>query len=87
MTKIEELILEIEGKICYAESTGNMKSKAELVDAKNILTTIQSAREKEHLCISCNRGDLGCCGHKPTTVICKKVVECIMYRESSDAQV
>ena len=37
MNKIEELMIEIDGKISYADSTGNCSDREELIEAKKLL--------------------------------------------------
>ena len=47
MNNYEEILLEIEGKIAYADSTGNMQAKHELVEiTKAIKKLMEEKREK-----------------------------------------
>lgn len=46
MSKVEEIILEIDGKIAYAESVGNVKSKEELIEIRNVLTNYKKSKEE-----------------------------------------
>lgn len=80
MNRIDELLLEIEGKIGYADSTGNQQSKSELLKAKRVLQCLKNSEEHESLCNTCDRGNIGCCFQQPNIVIERKVIICSSYK-------
>lgn len=43
MSKAEEIILEIDGKIAYAEATGNHSAKEELLDIKQLIVDYKNS--------------------------------------------
>lgn len=82
MNKIDEIICEIEGKIAYADSTGNFSAKGELCDIRSLLLSFKNSRESESLCISClEKQKTGCCFKMPNVVLDRKVVRCTDYRK------
>lgn len=83
MNKFQEIILDIEGKISYAESTGNYDNKKELVHVKKFVECSESLyhRSETDLCTSCRRGNFFECGNKPTTMIQGRVLECRGYKD------
>lgn len=81
MNKCDEIILEIEGKIQYAKSTGNAKAEVELQEIKLFLESLNGIEDMKTLCEKCYRGELGNCFCKPGLVINKKVVRCPMFKE------
>ena len=46
MTKYEEVLLEIEGKIAYADSTGNMTAKHELSEMSVAIKKLMEEKAK-----------------------------------------
>lgn len=46
MSKAEELIAEIDGKISYADVTGNMEAKSELADIRALIVNYASRRKQ-----------------------------------------
>ena len=48
MSKVDEVILEVDGKIAYADSTGNEKAKEELLEIRKVLLELKSSREKKN---------------------------------------
>lgn len=82
MTKLEEIMLEIEGKIQYAKSTGNAKAETELRRIKVYLEDLNEVDVKTSLCKKCRKdGELGSCFAKPQLVIQQKVIRCPMFKE------
>jgi len=81
LNNIEEIILEIEGKISYADVTGNHEAKEEFLSVKSTLLDLNASKSCESLCKTCTKGELGNCFCKPTTVLSRKVVRCSTYRK------
>lgn len=46
MNKYEEILLEIDGKIAYADSTGNMQAKYELIEISNAIKVLKRRKEE-----------------------------------------
>lgn len=78
MNKFQEVLLDIDGKIAYAESTGNYVNKKELVQAKSFveLSELVYTLGEKDLCKSCAKGDFFECGCKPTIMLQGKVLKC-----------
>lgn len=78
MNKFQEVLLDIDGKIAYAESTGNYVNKKELVHARKFVELSETTynREDKDLCDGCRRGSFYECGCKPTIMLQGKVLEC-----------
>lgn len=80
MNKFQEVLLDIDGKIAYAESTGNYVNKKELIQAKSfvelgeLVYTLGSG--EEDLCKSCAKGGFFKCGCKPTIMLQGRVLKC-----------
>lgn len=85
MNRIEEIILEINGKISYADTTGNHEAKEDFLSVKSTLMDLNMSRSQESLCETCEGGGLGNCFCKPTTVLNKKVVKCDTYRKDEES--
>lgn len=47
MSKLDEIILEIDGKISYADATGNHEAKKELIEIRKVLTSYKKERERD----------------------------------------
>lgn len=45
MNKLDEIILEIDGKVSYADATGNHEAKKELIEIRKVLTEYKKERE------------------------------------------
>lgn len=86
MSKVEEIILEIDGKIAYAESVGNVKSKEELIEVKRVLEALKQSSEFKDLeiCNNCRREGYMRCGFKPTIVVNGRVMTCNNFLLSSN---
>lgn len=86
MSKIEEFILEINGKLSYADATGNHEAKSELLEIRKLISFLEASKNEsvESLCTSCTKGELGCCFCKPNTVINRKVMACSTYKKESE---
>lgn len=82
MNRIEEIMVEIDGKISYADSTGNCSDKEELIEAKKVLETLNISREfkDSEICDTCKRGNYFECGCKPNTIIDSRVIKCNSFR-------
>lgn len=89
MNKIKEVIIELEGKILYAESTGNYKGKEELLSMMKILRAMENSKELKdpELCGNCARGGFFECGCKPGTMIEGKVLACRGFKGLNDGKV
>ena len=49
MSKLDEILLEIDGKIGYADATGNCKAKEELLEIQKCLKELKEQKnEKEN---------------------------------------
>lgn len=87
MSKIDEVITGIDGKMAFAQSTGNKQAESELVDIRNLLCDFKKHKECESLCNTCTKGELGNCFYKPTTVINRKVIRCNTYRKERQDEI
>lgn len=47
MSKVDEIIMEIDGKVCYAESTGNHKAREELLEIRGVLMSYKKSKEEK----------------------------------------
>lgn len=84
MNKIEELMIEIDGKISYADSTGNCSDREELIEAKKALDVVNISRQfqeaETEICDNCTRGSFFGCGCKPSAIWNSKVLKCQSFR-------
>lgn len=48
MSKIDEVITEIDGKLAFADATGNVKAKEELLEIRKVLLELKSSKEKKN---------------------------------------
>lgn len=48
MSKIDDIITEIDGKLAFADATGNEKAKEELIEIKRTLLDLKSSKEKKN---------------------------------------
>ena len=48
MSKIDEVITEIDGKLAFADATGNAKAKEELLEIRKILLDFKNSKEKKN---------------------------------------
>ena len=48
MSKIDEIITEIDGKLAFADATGNVKAKEELTEIRKVLLELKSSKEKKN---------------------------------------
>ena len=48
MSKIDEVISEIDGKISYADATGNVKAKEELLEIRKTLLELRNSKERKN---------------------------------------
>lgn len=48
MSRIDEIITEIDGKISFADATGNEKAKEELIEIRKTLLDLKSSKEKKN---------------------------------------
>lgn len=87
MSRIDEIITEIDGKLAFTQSTGNKQAESELVDIRNLLCDFKQHKECESLCDTCTKGELGNCFYKPTTVINRKVIRCNTYRKERQDEI
>lgn len=81
MSRIDEIITEIDGKLAYACATGNNESKEELIEIKKLIGALKISKIESapSLCATCNKGELGNCFCKPNVVINRKVIACSMH--------
>lgn len=86
MSKIDEIITEIDGKLAFADATGNEKAKEELLEIKRTIILLKDSKDEnvKSLCVSCSKGELGCCFCKPNIVINRKVMACSTYKKESE---
>ena len=82
MNRIEELMIEIDGKISYADSTGNCSDREELIEAKRALDVVNISRQfqEAEICANCTRGSFFECGCKPSVIWNNKVLKCQSFR-------
>lgn len=84
MNKYDEILTEIDGKIGYADATGNQKAKDELADIRKCISNLKECKDNESLCVTCCKGNditaygMGC-GMIPNFVFNKKVGVCSGY--------
>lgn len=78
MNKFQEVLLDVEGKIAYAESTGNYENKKELAQVKSFVELSEAVYTlgEVDLCKNCSRGNFFECGCKPTIMLQGKVLKC-----------
>lgn len=48
MSKVDEIIAEIDGKLSFADATGNVKAKEELIEIRKVLLELKSSKEKKN---------------------------------------
>lgn len=48
MSRIDEIIAEIDGKLSFADATGNLKAKEELLEIRKVLLEFKSSKEKKN---------------------------------------
>ena len=82
MNRIEELMIEIDGKISYADSTGNCSDREELIEVKRALDVVNISRQSQEaeICDNCTRGSFFECGCKPSAIWNSKVLKCQSFR-------
>lgn len=85
MNRIEELMIEIDGKVSYADSTGNCSDREELLEARRTLELVNISREFKDLevCGTCNRGGFFQCGCKPFMMLNGRVIKCNSHRRDN----
>ena len=47
MSKIDEIITEIDGKLAFADAAGNVKAKEELLEIRRVLVDLKNSKEKK----------------------------------------
>lgn len=80
MNKIQEILLELEGKLNYADATGNTKAKKELIRIQDALRNLQVDKD---LCDSC-KNSFERCGCRPETMIEGRVVTCKSHKKKKN---
>lgn len=45
MSKVDEILIEVDGKISFAETTGNIEAKEELLEIRNALMELKNSKE------------------------------------------
>lgn len=45
MSKLDEIILHVEGRLSYAESVGNHKAKEEFLEIRKVLLELKKSKE------------------------------------------
>lgn len=49
MSKTDEIIAEVDGKLAYADATGNQEAKEELLEIRKALVELKDSREKKNV--------------------------------------
>lgn len=47
MSKVDEIIAEIDGKLSFADATGNIKAKEELLEIRRVIVDFKNSKEKK----------------------------------------
>lgn len=48
MSKVDEIITEIDGKLSFADATGNNGAKEELLEIRKVLVEFKNSKEKKN---------------------------------------